>query len=1172
MKFKRFLAIILSVMMVFGGVATVFAADEPAAEAEAVAAANPNQAAIDALTTLGVYKGGTNGDGKPTDLVTRWQMAVFAARILTGDTDDAVWKNATANTTAFPDLKGTSKDFNGAIGLVNSRKVMIGQKDAAGEVIFAPDANVTLIEVLAIAIRMLGYDTTSYSWYFGYVDKAKDLGLLNGVDLSVGYEQNATRATVAQVLYNALGVANAPTKSAFSYTQKVVMIVASQGVKFAEDNEKLGRANYVSFQVIGADGKPTGTVYSISAKEFGITDTNNAIGSSYLVATTNNFETFLSVTPAKTVKLWNEGVNKLAFKVSGSDKVVELVDAKDKYKAVDKYTNLNTYQGSKTGIEDIPGDYEILVYDPSQAIIEYKSGLYYDLSGNVLSPTTLAVVYQYIPFLNVYLKLDADGKNTLATLDDIKKDPNVAATGTGKTNEGFRQVTSLSKNAYSSLELFDDYTTYEGYDRAIYKEYGLMEYTVKNIDGADRAILKYNNDGLISSGFNASAIEESKKEKVSDIKIVNAKDYTAMTLKSGDIFTGYYNYQTKTIEVYEILSLKNGTLNGWTNDGKVTVGGTQYTANYTTYKNAAVLFDNDAKKAANTAELLKMYTMNVQYILIDDQIVYIKSGVANNHVVVLDEFIGVTATGNLKFYAYTTYKPGAREIIEVSSVYGIYNYNALVGLLLNGTIAGNSLLVDKTPYLASVNSNDGSYYLRNVSPSASATLTIPTYGKSYFGGEVTLANGKIATLDNNLTRWYVFILNHTASNGDNYKTIVAATGTVAATAYINGTFYYASKDCVVVELSGDQIPDGFNVVKNYTYVYMKSLANVTASTGGIGIGTQEVTYTNLVDIKTGSDYSATATVNLPLVAGGVYLVENGKITSAYNYAAKAELIKAIANLNGTKGNNYYTTGVIVAGQLTTGELAIGASNDTLIAAIKAAIVADSTIAGTITSSLQFFDSFLLKDATGAVYGNASYTYPVTTVKNKVTFSFVYNPENGKTVVYVTSVDKVVDPVVPGSIKNSTFSDANANAWSIIGTGNNYSAANKAATFIYRKSNESVLDTTTFGDWNNLPATVRSTGTTVILHNQHTENTMDLMTTTAAGGPNAVISGVTVTGKWCSGGNGIEKVEFTFTTSSGNFTLNPGTYVVRYISKITHTGNVANFDCTYSYEYYTFTVE
>jgi hypothetical protein len=953
MSFKRIIALVLSLLMVFGAAASVFAAEaEETAAATTEEVASPYVAAVKSLMAIGakngkngIFKGLENGDLDLDSDVSRWQMALFVSRILTGETDDSYWGKVTVSSSIFTDIEegSTASNYLGAIGYASQKGVIVGWKDAtSGKDVFGPENGIKYQDALTMCTRALGFNGLAYPW--GNIEKAIDLGLTKGI-VDVGYEDELTRGEVAQVLYNTLiaytvdaktGERTNLLKSVFGVVETTVVIVASEDVIYDATNNELDRDNYVSFSeldlktgkpLVNAEGKVI--VYSLAKGNFGIDATNLAVGDSYFVTTYDNFQSLVICEKLDTKTLWNIGAKQIEFKTEtfNTEKFAQdlssrpyskvvIVNPKDEkdntnnYRIVGDYTYLNNTQGSVSGLEPIAGDFELLTYDPSQPEVFYKVGtkFYIDFFNNIYSWSkdgngivTSAIKYWYNVHTDSYnTKVVVNNPNgtvvyeyKAVTMADIEKDASVYyADATRLIKNNFKQIMGLDKPAYSSLKLLNDGGA-DDYDRAFYKSYGLMKY-VEYSDEGSRVKLIYNNDGAISSGLNDKYFEKvSTADFAKNYTIVNAEDYTEMKFdlekdRDGNnckFFIGYYNWQTRTIEVLRTLEVKQGILKGWNGGAKsITVNNEVFPANYSSFKHSAVLF-NDDTTVANANLLHSWYNRNVRYIVVDGQIVYIEDDTKPElGVIVLDEFIGYVANGNAEFYAYTAFEPGARRRIQLSTINGWYSnfantYGYTTETVIN--LLGESMNARRD--------SNGIYYLDYVAKRGTTKLNFGMYGNGVFEDKINVmtnvgADGTqdVKTINATANTYFVFVIEEYYDNNRTYaQHIITSTGVPQVGAWIKGDFTYVNPAMVIVHLEDIYDFYGFNTSEQITFVYIPS--NYVADIGTTGTNASNlpyVTYNGLYDIKTGNTGSFQV-VNQMLVNGKIYMAVDGVISGTY---------------------------------------------------------------------------------------------------------------------------------------------------------------------------------------------------------------------------------------------------------------------------------------------------
>ena len=161
-----------------------------------VAEDNRYRTAINTLTTLKVINGYEDGTFKPEQSITRAEFTKLIVYMLGyghfstpitqfNDVPQTHWANANIKT-AYD------------LGIING----------FDETTFKPDDPVTYEQALKMVVCTLGYQTFAEGkggYPLGYREQASSLKLTKDV-ANVGYEENATRGVVAQIMYNALEV------------------------------------------------------------------------------------------------------------------------------------------------------------------------------------------------------------------------------------------------------------------------------------------------------------------------------------------------------------------------------------------------------------------------------------------------------------------------------------------------------------------------------------------------------------------------------------------------------------------------------------------------------------------------------------------------------------------------------------------------------------------------------------------------------------------------------------------------------------------------------------------------------------------------------------------------------------------------------------------------------
>ena len=477
-NFKKFLALVLAMMMVVGGMVTVSAAEETAATYDYTAAA-------EALAELGIVKGTSDDviDFALEDKVVRYQMALLVARIMTGEVDDSYWNKVVENTTPFDDVT----KYYGAIAYVADNEIVEGKGWIAGvgDNCFDPEGPITYEQALTMAVRALGYKQLVYPT--GFVNTAEELGLTEGLEELAGDTQ-LTRGQMFQIIYNLFFTAGKDgsdfATKAFGLQTETYVVVATelQALLGAErvyrvDYEGKGRKydKYVALAPINEDGTYNlDAVIHMTETELGMDqkESEYRLGYSYVVKSFDKFANAYIVEPCKSTVLQNYGDDKqitagALYHNMGSN-LIKLDGTT--YKLVDEYTNLN----NKTYANRNP---EIIVHSMYEGETSTTGGYYiYDEMFNILDPesATGEIALLYNQWTNTYYVKVGTGYRVATDADFAKY-----AVGNDINTSFFGVVTDVSKLLndveFCEITLFDDND--DGvWDRGIYIPYSFGKY------------------------------------------------------------------------------------------------------------------------------------------------------------------------------------------------------------------------------------------------------------------------------------------------------------------------------------------------------------------------------------------------------------------------------------------------------------------------------------------------------------------------------------------------------------------------------------------------------------------------------------------------------------------------------------------------------------------------
>jgi len=187
MKLSKVLSLVLAVMMLLGMQTFAFT--------DVAATANYAEA-VQVLSALDIINGYEDGTFKPDGKITRAEYAAIVCRIL--DMGDAGANKVGGYFTDVPaDLWSSGYIATASqIGIVNGM----------GDGTFAPEAEVTYEQAIAMLVRALGYEKKAQSiggYPTGYMVIANQESITVGTSNTAG---GASRATVARLTYNALTV------------------------------------------------------------------------------------------------------------------------------------------------------------------------------------------------------------------------------------------------------------------------------------------------------------------------------------------------------------------------------------------------------------------------------------------------------------------------------------------------------------------------------------------------------------------------------------------------------------------------------------------------------------------------------------------------------------------------------------------------------------------------------------------------------------------------------------------------------------------------------------------------------------------------------------------------------------------------------------------------------
>ncbi len=536
---KKFLALVLAMLMVVSAAATVSAFDD-------VDAGNIYYEAINNLVTYKIVKG-KDADGKifdPDGDVTRLQLAIMMSRALTAEVEsDALWQNGI---TIFPDVD----EYKGAIEFASTEGIITGYPDGN----FLPNAGVSYIEALTMATRALGYDDGKLAYPMGYYTKAKALGLTKDVQV-YDLDQALTRAETAQIIFNMIRIVPADggmTIEAANFgvatTENTTTFVITATPKQAyAEGYNANEAGYVGLQLL-ENGVPTGDIAYYNAAALGIT---------------GNVENYLSYT----VDLVNYNAKTGAFTSAEIGEAADVVYSTAVTAADTKFTVAGKAYYPVENITGAALKNEIVVINGGATATKAKMPLF-DKDGNIVDiEGVVKARFAYTTASGAKYYADVLNKEVITEAAAIELF-GVYTTDGAYTKYATMTAADIKASQNYQLKLFDDNGDGK-YDRAIYTPVYMSVYTAKDSDGYD------------------TVIKNLTGNKVKDADIT----YTDASVKTkGTIFVYTWNEQAKIVDVIDVLELQDGTIDkidttkyvkGNTNNAdkstiKITIDGTAY--------------------------------------------------------------------------------------------------------------------------------------------------------------------------------------------------------------------------------------------------------------------------------------------------------------------------------------------------------------------------------------------------------------------------------------------------------------------------------------------------------------------------------------------------------------------------------------------------------------------
>lgn len=706
---KKILSLILAGLMSISCAAFV-AADDAAAEV----AADPYQDyAIEFLANYGIFKGGEGLTNE--DLIQRYQMALFVARISTGWVDDAQWEDGVANNSTFDDINDAPANlYLGALSYANQNGIIEGYSATK----FAPYDSITYRDALTMVVRTLGYKGLAYPW--GYIQTAVELGLTEGVDAA--YTDDLTRGEVAVIIYNAMF---APTKSGetlgksifdVDFGWKNIVVVATDEGGFANIGVRAA-TGLVGFKVLNDDMTLSAKTYFVKASDLGLSGHAEEIDLGAVYAALFEVDgDLVKIIDADSLNFATVVNNGITDNEGAAYAKLPILTALEPYSLVSKTAEgsyLN-WVGTELFVYEI-GNYTWYKDNASLVGIEWATGNIMQWNG-----TEWVVAWYYNDILDRYYDYFYDDVlNTIAInwMSDAEFEAwyaeaikYVAGTETQyvlKTN-----FAGFGTNPYAKLRLYD--TDADGLaEIATYKDYaiGIFSNTTlkctKNVNGVNHAagvdmpaytVVGLDGGTLVDPWYVEAGHEAHDNEANGFLWMNVAADVEGFVNADGSYNNGVVlfnlNKTTGELEIVKYIPegaegmdadsyFFTGILQQYsTRNAVITVDGEKYAYGYDSLVgNTLVKGDLSMAKRQVVAEELDQYLMQyVKVLVVDGLVVDIDALNASSEIIVVLDYAGITSDGYIAVYAYSTVD-GTLGIYKINSYngwkQGDYRYNPL---------------------------------------------------------------------------------------------------------------------------------------------------------------------------------------------------------------------------------------------------------------------------------------------------------------------------------------------------------------------------------------------------------------------------------------------------------------------------------------------------------------
>lgn len=371
-----------------------------------------NAAAYSLLADLKIAQGYDDGTFQPDTNLTRETAVTFIFRMATGQANADYMKG----TTQFKDV-AADRWSAGYINWASEKNIVQGDPDGN----FAPSRTVSVAELSKMMVVAMGYDVKNYNFPWGFVDKAQDLGLLNGL-LNQSANTPATRGMTSVVIKNGL------------FSSGRIEIVG---------NNVTNLASFATtrFGIVSTTARLEGTSNLVGAS--GITALNKVAFSGGIVST---FSGNVDALFGRNVTIWYKDTGSTVDSFDNTDTVVSIVA-----KGGDKVVSANASAIASDNTVKIDGT--TYTFPASGAV----ASLNYGASGNVTyNQNNNAIVYAVSDGSNTTFNYVYAVEASVAKISAITTAGAVSATAVAPDTVALSAVAKEQIKAYDGIAK-DDY-------------------------------------------------------------------------------------------------------------------------------------------------------------------------------------------------------------------------------------------------------------------------------------------------------------------------------------------------------------------------------------------------------------------------------------------------------------------------------------------------------------------------------------------------------------------------------------------------------------------------------------------------------------------------------------------------------------------------------------------